>query len=318
VLTAVDAALRANLPVLRGFRYLDDYEAAFATRAEAEEAQGHLESALGDYELVVNPFKTYVLELPQPFNATWKRELASFPIRNGTPTQTLNDTIALFSRAAEVGTRHPGALLYALRKCNSIPPHLRTWATFEGLVWSVVSVEPTTMAVALDLLTVKAAQAGASVRKAAAAEVIESLIHRHAPLRNSSEVAWAIWAAIALEVDLTAIAAQDVASMEDDFVALLALHADSSGRFPAGALDKTNWETLINYDAVLKGDHWLLAYESTRKNWLTSAQPRVAADPFFSILLKGGVYFYDENPVRDPFTGPAAPLPGTTIPESYF
>jgi hypothetical protein len=143
------------------------------------------------------------------------------------------------------------------------------------------------MAVALDLLTVKAAQAGASVRKAAAAEVIESLIHRHAPLRNSSEVAWAIWAAIALEVDLTAIAAQDVASMEDDFVALLALHADSSGRFPAGALDKTNWETLINYDAVLKGDHWLLAYENTRKNWLTSAQPRVAADPFFSILLKG-------------------------------
>src|SRR5207248_321442 len=40
VLTAVDAAIRTKLPLFRGFRYLDDYEAAFVSRAEAEEAQG--------------------------------------------------------------------------------------------------------------------------------------------------------------------------------------------------------------------------------------------------------------------------------------
>jgi hypothetical protein len=33
VLAAVDGLLRTKLPALRGFRYLDDYEAAFETRA---------------------------------------------------------------------------------------------------------------------------------------------------------------------------------------------------------------------------------------------------------------------------------------------
>jgi hypothetical protein len=318
VLTAVDASLRTKLPSLRGFRYLDDYEAAFATRAEAEEAQGHLESALGDFELVVNPFKTYVLELPQPFNATWKRELASLPIRTSTSRQTLNDAIALFSLAAEVSSRHAGALTYALRKSNAIPINSRNWPTFEGLVWSAVSVEPTTMAIALDLLHVKAATAGARVRKDAAAEVIEALIKRHAPLRNASEVAWALWAAIDLDVSLSAEAAADVSAMEDDIVALLALDANARGRFPGGALDTDGWEALVGYSRALKSDHWLLAYEATQKGWLTSAAPRVAADPFFSLLLRHGVYFYELAPTRDPFTGPAAPLPGGTIPESYF
>lgn len=96
VLTAVDALLKTKISALRGLRYLDDYEVAFQSRAEAEEAQGHLESALGDFELVVNPFKTYVLELPQPFKTTWTRELREFPIRTSSPTKTLNDTIALF------------------------------------------------------------------------------------------------------------------------------------------------------------------------------------------------------------------------------
>jgi hypothetical protein len=64
VLAAVDALLIQKVPSLREFRYLDDYEAAFESRSEAEEAQFYLESALGDFELVLNPFKTHVLELP--------------------------------------------------------------------------------------------------------------------------------------------------------------------------------------------------------------------------------------------------------------
>jgi hypothetical protein len=319
VLTAVDATLRNKLPVLRGFRYLDDFEAAFATRAEAEEAQWHLESALGDFELVVNPFKTHVLELPQPFKATWTRELAAFPIRTATSAQTLNDTIALFSRAAELaGQHHPGALSYALRKATGIAVTAEIWPTYQALVWSAVSVEPTTMAIALDLLTIKALEAGSNIRKAGAVEVVEALIQRHAPIRNASEVAWALWAAVELELDLSDEAAKAIVAMEDDFVALIALDANSRGRFTAGTLDTGPWETLVNYDEVLSGDHWLLAYEATIKGWLTSAAPRVNADPFFTMLKQRDVYFYDINPTRAPFTGPAGPLPGAPIPDSYF
>jgi hypothetical protein len=318
VLAAVDGILRKKISGFRGFRYLDDYEAAFQTRAEAEEAQGHLESALGDFELVVNPFKTHILELPQPFKATWTRELAAFPIRTGSSSQTLNDTIALFSHAAELARRHPGALAYALRKSNEIRLDARSWRTFQGLVWSSVSVEPTTTAVALDLLNVKASEVGLPVAKRGATEVIVAQILRNAPLRNASEVAWALWAALELDVRLPASVARAVSAMEDDFVALLALDAEARGVFRAGVLDKSAWEALVDYDDVLLGDHWLLAYEGTLHGWVASAATRVRSDPFFSVLQRGGVHFYDPHPARAPFTGPAGPLPGAPIPDSYL
>src|SRR5262249_18352337 len=133
-----------------------------------------------------------------------------------------------------------------------------------------------------------------------------------------SEVAWALWAAVSLGVGLTASAAAAIGSIDDDFVASIALDANSRGLFPAGALDTTGWETLIDYDEVLFGADWLLAYEATHKGWARSAAPRVAADAFFSVLQGNGVHFYDPQPRRKLFTGPAGPLPGGTLPESYL
>jgi hypothetical protein len=318
VLTAVDASLKASLPTLRGFRYLDDYEAAFQTRSEAEEAQGRLEAALAEFELVVNPFKTRVIELPQPFKTTWTKELAAFPIRDDTATKTLNDTIALFSRAAELAGRNLGALTYALRKSQNISVDENLWPTFQSLVWNAVSVEPTTMAVALDLLVVKSVEVGKDVNRAAAAEVLEALLKRHAPLRNASEVAWALWAAITLEVDLSQDVADVISAMEDDFVALLALDANARGRFGADPIDTSAWETLVDYDEVLMGEHWLLAYEGAAQGWIGTSVPRVQADPFFNVLLANGVHFYDPDPEHDPFTGPAGPLGGAPLPDSYM
>ena len=184
------------------------------------------------------------------------------------------------------------------------------WRTFQALVWSAVSAEPTTMAVALDLLAVKAGEIGSVVDPGDAAEALEALLLRNAPLRNASEVAWALWAAIQLEVKLSGNAAKAVAAVEDDFVALLALDAAERGRFPSGALHTSAWRYLIDYDDILKGDHWLLAYEAHHQGWLRATKKRVEKDPFFSELHDAGVSFYDRWPARDPFTGPAGPLAG--------
>jgi hypothetical protein len=318
VLTAVDSVLFAKAPAFRGYRYIDDYEGAFPSRAEAEEAQGHLESALGDFELVINPFKTRIVELPQPFERTWPREISRFPIRTGSRKETLNDVIGLFSLAAEIARKHPGALKYALRKSSDVPVESKGWRTFQALVWSAVSAEPTTMPTALDLLTEKAEEADVQIDKPGAAEVIETLIAKHAPLRNGSEVAWAIWAAIEFEVDLSRDVAEAITAMEDDFVALLALDAEARGRFAGSSLDKAGWESLIDYDEVLLGPNWLIAYEGGLRGWLSSAVPRIDADPFFSVLRERDISFYEPEPDREPYTGPAGPLPGAPLPESYL
>lgn len=126
-----------------------------------------------------------------------------------------------------------------------------------------------------------------------------------------------LWAAIVLDVELSSDAARAIATMDDDFVALLALDADERELFAAGGLDASRWEHLVDYDAVLSGPHWLLAYEASVRGWLTSARSRVAKDPFFNVLKKRKIRFYDTDPSRNPFTGPAGPLPGGLVPDEY-
>ena len=318
VLSAVDAALVQQLNVLRGFRYLDDYELAFRSRAEADEALVSIEGALGEFELVINPFKTHVIELPHPVGLPWTHQIAQFPVRSNTSAQALTDVIGLFSHAASVARTHPGALKYALLRSRGIRVDGAMWRTFQSLVWSAVSSEPTTMPAALDLLAEKAIEAGSVVDKDGAREVVETLIATNAPLRNGSEVAWALWAAIQLGLVLPNDAAEKVSEMDDNFVALLALHAASVNVFGSNVLDTTGWETLIDYDEVLLGPHWLLAYEGLGQGWLSKSAARIAADPFFSVLAAAGVRFYDLHPTRAPFTGPAGPLPGSPVPDDYL
>ncbi len=317
VLTAVDKSLASKIS-LRGHRYLDDYELAFTSRSAAEEAQSLIEDALAEYELAINPTKTEILELPQPFHEGWTHELSTFQLRSDTRSHMITDLIALFSRAAAMSKLRPGALKYALLRSRDIEfAHEEVWTAFQNLVWSAVSAEPTTMATALDLLAEKSEEGEFEVDRDAAGEVIEALILTHSPIRNASEVAWGLWAAVALGVPLSTKSADAVAGMEDDFVALLACDASSRGLFGSHQVNSASWEALTDYDGVMSGRHWLLAYEGSARKWLDAPTRRVAKDPFFKVLKSRRVRFYDTDPRRSPFTGPAGPLPGGLVPDAY-
>lgn len=316
VLTAVDKKIVKGRR-LRGHRYIDDYELTFTSRGEAEQTLVEVEDALAEFELSINPLKTEIVELPQPFQEGWAHDLLTFRIRTETATMTITDLIALFSRAASVARTRSGPLKYALQRSREIDiPDADVWSAFQNLVWSSVSSEPTTMPTALDVLTEKAELGEFQVDEDAAGEVIEAMLLTHAPLRNASEVAWALWAAIKLDIKLSKEVASAVSSSDDDFVALLALDADERGLFRSH-LDLSNWEALIDYDDVLSGPHWLLAYESSVRKWLESARGRIGEDPFMKVLRTRRVRFYLPQETRRPFTGPAGPLPGGLVPDEY-
>ena len=134
------------------------------------------------------------------------------------------------------------------------------------------------------------------------------------PLRNASEVAWALWAALQFKVRLTTSAASAVSEIEDDVVALLALDARARRLFPAGTVDTSVWRSLLSDPDVLLSEHWLLAYEAEGHGWLRTAGPVIAAHSFFRELKADDVRFYDRGKRRPPFSGPAAPVPGGQLP----
>jgi hypothetical protein len=147
------------------------------------------------------------------------------------------------------------------------------------------------------------------------AEVFESLISTHAPRGQGSEVAWALWGALAWNVALSGDAATLVSEMEDDVVALLSLHADAEGLFPPGALDTTKWANLVTQPEVLRSEHWLLAYEANQQRWLET--PAVAADRIFSAMSAADVSFYDLGEASPQFPSGGRGIPGGKLAPHY-
>jgi hypothetical protein len=66
LLAAVDERLQKEAKLLRGLRYVDDYELAFESRSAAEEAVSSLERIVSEFELELNPRKTMLQDLPLP------------------------------------------------------------------------------------------------------------------------------------------------------------------------------------------------------------------------------------------------------------
>ena len=126
------------------------------------------------------------------------------------------------------------------------------------------------------------------------AEVFGEQIVFHARLGHTSEVAWAIWACLALRIPMDTNAAKAISSLEDDVVALLALHARSLKLLPD--LDIGQWLNWMNVDE-LRGEHWLLAYEACEKGWLCSpsAGDYIDRDPHFGWMRRERISFYNEN-----------------------
>ena len=145
--------------------------------------------------------------------------------------------------------------------------------------------------------------------------MLETVILTHAPRAHGSEVAWALWGALAWGLRMNRTVATAVSAMDDDVVALLALDAEARNLFPAGALNKRAWQLALNQPDVLEGEHWLLAYEANRQGWLLT--PAVAQDSVFLAMNTAQVSFYDRAKNIQQYPAAAWGIPGGTLSDFY-
>lgn len=308
-----DSKLSSQIPSLKGHRFIDDYELSFYTRTEAEEAFHILEHVLRDYELALNPKKTHVVELPIPFETPWAGELRSLSIRTSVSGQAA-DMEALINKAFQLHKIFPDepVLSYAIAKLRVIPLHQENWRLFQRLLLLCITPEPATFPYAIDLI-IKWVNTGYPPLTIELHEIVNSIIETHSPLAHSSEVSHALWACIALNLQINPKAASALSKSDDSIVALMALHCESKGLL-SSALDKSMWQVHMTPNG-LYDEHWLLSYEANIKGWLPTVGggDHVAADPNFGFLKNAGVYFYDTAPLAvSPIPAPTLPTPTPT------
>lgn len=293
VLSAVDFDFQETMKSpIQGFRAVDDYELAFKSRSDAEVALAKLQSALLKYELQLNETKTRIVGLPDALKDSWPQQLKNVRIREG-HGQT-DAFVTLFSLAFELAGDYPNksVLRYAISIANGTDIENDSWPVYQNILLQCAASEPGTLRYVTAELA-RARSVGLGIDDEGVRELCSHLISMHAPLGHGSEVAWALWLAIVLEVALPARDLDVLVCMDDPFVPVLALYAEEQGQIVNGSLNKSRWENIAN-DSGLDGSYWLLAYEGACKGWLgQDSEEKVDGHGMFRWLRENEVSFFD-------------------------
>ena len=119
---------------------------------------------------------------------------------------------------------------------------------------------------------------------------INRLVAQHEASGVTSDVAWALAFCLEHHLSLSADTAKCLSSIDDDCVALQALHMKSSSLLPRG-FDKRRIARMVA-DASLDKEHWLLVYESVRHGFLATSKATIAGNRLFAELLARKITFY--------------------------
>lgn len=298
VLCAVDVhageSIGAKVP---GIRFMDDYEFACGSLAEAEYVRATLQDSLAEFELQLNAQKTRIIELPDALDTVWVHELSTFAIDSMEESVKRSQMLRYLSRSFELMRDNPGepVMKYAVRRLAEgdlkSNPEL-----MQALLLQVAAVDPGTLHTALYAIY-KQSQSGIAVDKNAMQLALTAIIHQHAPLQHGDDVSWALWGAIVFGISLDDEVVSSLEKLTDSVAILVALHAEAEGLL-SRTLDKATWEAFaVSHE--LYEPKWLLAYEGVGQGFIGGGKKDPAAsDPFFASARAESVSFYDATAAK--------------------
>lgn len=314
ILSVCDEQLR-KLNINNFTRYIDDYEFGCLTLQQAEEFRNQLQELLGEFELILNPDKTKIVDLPTPLDVPCISYIRTFNLKGLDADSQKYAIISLFDSAFESLKKDSDTSIikYLLAKLTRTSIKKQNWALYENLLLECLVSDPSTITYVLnEFAQYKVMNYPLNLDHIN--QVMNSLIKLHAPINHSSEVAWSLWSQIVLGLKIAGPSIKAAAHMNDSVVALLLLDAHNK-KLTSTSPDFTNYQAFMDKDE-LYGDQWLLSYEANVKNWLPSnnTSDHVNMDTCFSFLKKSGVHFYDDhwienNQPKKKSTFPKAPVP---------
>lgn len=274
-------------------RFVDDWFVGHNTAKSAEAAMRNLAQACAEFELELNLEKTVIIDAKDEIIETWPSELLSLAVSNRNENDQIKQLNSFFSQAFSLAKAHPSSNVmdYALKVARSFRISKQSYPLFESFVLRAARAYPITLPVVAQIL-VNYRQEGAPISSSRCKKLIEDELEKSVALRHTAEVAWVLFLAKALRINLSADTLKPICMVENSVWALLVLDLEDQGLIE-GNLDKTYWNSLLVKEN-LTASCWLLAYEAHLKGWLTSPDANfVDNHDWFKILKARKISFYD-------------------------
>jgi hypothetical protein len=123
--------------------------------------------------------------------------------------------------------------------------------------------------------------------------VIDGVIANASPLGHSSDVCWALWAAIVFKIKISRAAASALELFRDSAVGCLAMEIKRRGLVRKTKFDLSWIRSHCSMQTGLYEDQWLAVYEAERSGW--SKTSLFSKDPCFGYLRAQDVRFFHED-----------------------
>ncbi len=274
IATSIDVELERNFKGIEGLRIIDDYILFFKERYECEEVLSKLNEILKSYELEMNPTKIQILEIPYILEPSWKSGIRHFHFR--VPENPLSniiyqktDLINFFSRVNEFSLNFPNDNIqkYAVKRMITEKIYPDNIPLFESLLLKSALIQSSCIPQVI-LILLKNARINYSQKHERINQTISEIIRIHHKYSNDFEIAWALWLAKVLDLEIEKNIQNLLSRIDHPIIVLLTLDLRERGLITAD-IDETLWKSYLTGEQ-LYDDHWLLAYEAIQKGWLSS------------------------------------------------
>ncbi len=282
---------------LQACRFYDDFYLFVNTKDETEKVLKGLQRILNQFELEVNEAKIKIKEFPFAFEDEWVTDIFRFDFKKTNLENSLKHYFSLIWRIAEQNSKRTDWIFkYALRifEFRSVNITKKSWKIFEALLLKTALIEPAVLDIVTRIfLSYKEYLDYESRREIK--NLIESVIYEHSQVNHHFEVSWSLWLAKTFEVLITEEIANVVIDLDDTASQLILLSLANEENLVLGNPNFSKLEEKLVSD-VLFSEDWLLAYEATKKGWLSpSDENLIEKNNYFKILNELNVQFYDNE-----------------------
>ena len=271
---------------------MDDFCLFFRERSEADRVLAILTKIIGSYELEINPDKTEIVEVKELVRESWKYLVGDLRISDVVEKQ--KDDIHRFFESLfslEQKFKDESLIKYGLKVLSTQIIKKPNWPIAEAYLLKCGNTFPNSLQVIVRIFETYHLY-DYPLDEQAITRFCNSVILQHAVSDRHSEVAWALWLALRLEIKIEAAVVRAIQGSASSVCLLLVLDLQHRQQTRANLPRKY----LKNFaeQSGLYSSNWLLAYEAGRRKWLGNKDCSfISSDKFFQHLLANDVQFYD-------------------------